>query len=158
LLVTFRSITFPVISFLTIEMSVWINLAMPYLSNTPLAYIGYVIINTVQIGATVVSAYFFTEHYTKLRIETSAWKSAIITIEETTFSIGVSASILSSVGFILSATSSDPIVSSIGLLLGRGALLAFLAVLFLLPALLVVIDRIIEKTTWKPNFFKDKEE
>ena len=158
LLVTFRSITFPVILLLTIEMSVWINLAMPYLSDTPLVYIGYLIISTVQLAATVDYAILFTENYTQLRKEMSAWKAVIKTIDEKTFSIGVSASILSSVGFILSATSSDPIVSSIGLLLGRGALLAFLAVLFLLPALLVVLDRIIEKTTWKPNFFKDKEE
>ena len=158
LLVTFRSITFPVILLLTIETSVWINLAMPYLSDTPLVYIGYLIISTVQLAATVDYAILFTENYTQLRKEMSAWKAVIKTIDEKTFSIGVSASILSSVGFILSATSSDPIVSSIGLLLGRGALLAFLAVLFLLPALLVVLDRIIEKTTWKPNFFKDKEE
>ena len=158
LLVTFRSITFPVILLLTIETSVWINLAMPYLSDTPLVYIGYLIISTVQLAATVDYAILFTENYTQLRKEMSAWKAVIKTIDENTFSIGVSASILSSVGFILSATSSDPIVSSIGLLLGRGALLAFLAVLFLLPALLVVLDRIIEKTTWKPNFFKDKEE
>ena len=158
LLVTFRSITFPVILLLTIETSVWINLAMPYLSDTPLVYIGYLIISTVQLAATVDYAILFTENYTQLRKEMSAWKAVVKTIDEKTFSIGVSASILSSVGFILSATSSDPIVSSIGLLLGRGALLAFLAVLFLLPALLVVLDRIIEKTTWKPNFFKDKEE
>ncbi len=80
------------------------------------------------------------------------------TIDEKTFSIGVSASILSSVGFILSATSSDPIVSSIGLLLGRGALLAFIAVLLLLPALLIVLDRLLAKTTWKSNFYKRNEE
>ncbi len=76
------------------------------------------------------------------------------TIDEKIFSIGVSASILSSVGFILWATSTDPIVSSIGLLLGRGALLAFLLVVLFLPAMLLLFDRVIEKTTWKPNFYK----
>lgn len=61
------------------------------------------------------------------------------TIDEKIFSIGVSASILSSVGFILWATSTDPIVSSIGLLLGRGALLAFLLVVLFLPAMLLYL-------------------
>ncbi len=75
------------------------------------------------------------------------------TIDEKIFSILISASILSSVGFILAWTSSNPIVSSIGLLLGRGTLLAFIMVVFFLPALLVILDKVIEKTTWKPNFF-----
>src|SRR5699024_5229581 len=100
----------------------------------------------------------FTEYYTQLRKEMGALAAVKKTINEKIFSIGVSASILSSVGFILSATSSDPIVSSLGLLIGRGALFAFLLVVFLLPAMLVVFDRVIEKTTWRPNFYKGKEE
>ncbi|MEN1966582.1 MMPL family transporter [Lentibacillus sp. N15] len=157
LLVTFRSISFPVILLLTIETSVWINLAMPYLTDTPLVYVGYLIISTVQLAATVDYGILFTENYTQLRKEMSAFDAVKKTINEKIFSIGVSASILSSVGFILSGTSSDPIVSSIGLLLGRGALLAFLLVVFFLPALLVIFDRVIEKTTWRPNFYKGKE-
>ena len=78
------------------------------------------------------------------------------TIDEKIFSILISASILSSVGFILWMTSSNPIVGSIGLLLGRGALLAFILVVFFLPAMLLVFDKVIEKTTWKANFYKKK--
>ncbi len=76
------------------------------------------------------------------------------TLNEKTFSISISASILSSVGFILWITSSDPIVGSIGLLLGRGALLAFILVIVFLPAILYTFDKIIEKTTWKANYYK----
>lgn len=158
LLITFRSISFPVILLLTIETSVWINLSFPYFSDSPLVFIGYLIISTVQLAATVDYGILFTENYTLLRKKMSAIDAVKKTINEKIFSIGVSASILSSVGFILWATSSDPIVSSIGLLLGRGALLAFLLVVLLLPALLLVFDRVIEKTTWKPNFYKRKEE
>src|SRR5699024_6084760 len=53
LLVTFRSIPFPVVLLLTIQTSVWINLAIPYLADTPIVYIGYLIISTVQLAATV---------------------------------------------------------------------------------------------------------
>lgn len=77
------------------------------------------------------------------------------TINEKTYSIAVSASILSSVGFIMWFTSTNPIVAAIGLLLGRGALLAFVMVLFLLPGLLIILDKVIEKTTWKADFFKE---
>ncbi|SIB23984.1 Uncharacterised protein [Mycobacteroides abscessus subsp. abscessus] len=77
-------------------------------------------------------------------------------MDEKIFSIGISASILSSVGFILWITSSNPIVASIGLLLGRGALLALIMVVFFLPACLLIFDKLIMKTTWKANFYKEK--
>ncbi|SFA94039.1 hypothetical protein SAMN04488072_10437 [Lentibacillus halodurans] len=156
LLITFRSISIPVVLLLTIQSAVWINLAVPYFTDSPLVYVGYLIISTVQLAATVDYAILLTENYTENRKEMKAMDAIKKTINEKVFSIGVSASILSSVGFILWATSTDPIVSSIGLLLGRGALLAFLLVVLFLPALLLVFDRFIEKTTWKPNFYKGK--
>ncbi|MCS0543758.1 hypothetical protein NXY55_27680, partial [Aeromonas veronii] len=90
------------------------------------------------------------------RKQMSALKAIKKTLDEKIFSIGISAAILSSVGFILAFTSSNPIVSSIGLLLGRGALLAFIMVVFFLPALVLVFDKVIEKTTWKANHYKEK--
>ena len=154
LLVTFRSLSFPIVLLLTIQTSVWINLSIPYFGNEALVYIGYLIISIVQLAATVDYAILFSEDYTNNRKEMRAIPAIKKTINEKTFSIGVSASILSSVGFILWLTSSDPIISSIGLLLGRGTLLAFILVVLFLPALLIIFDRWIEKTTWKANFYK----
>ncbi|MEI3604999.1 MMPL family transporter [Pseudogracilibacillus sp. SE30717A] len=154
LLISFKSISFPVILLLTIQSSVWINLSVPYFTDSSLVYIGYLIISTVQLAATVDYAILLTEDYKEKRKEMPAFEAVKKTIDEKTFSIAVSASILSSVGFILWITSSNPIVGAIGLLLGRGALLAFIMVLFLLPALLLVLDRVIEKTTWKANFYR----
>src|SRR5690625_4132070 len=156
LLVTFRSISFPVVLLLTIQTSVWINLSVPYFSDDPLVYIGYLIISIVQLAATVDYSILFSENYIRLRKEMSARHAIKKTINENIFSIAVPASILSSVGFILCFTSSDSIISSIGILLGRGTLLAFTLVVILLPALLLVFDRLIEKTSWKPNFYKRK--
>ncbi|QHE50937.1 RND family transporter [Pontibacillus sp. HMF3514] len=156
LLITFRSISIPIVLLLTIQASVWINLAFPYFMDTPLVYVGYLLISTIQLAATVDYAILFTENYNNLRKEMPAMEAIKKTIDDKIFAIFVSASILSSVGFILWITSTNPIVASIGLLLGRGALLAFLMVAIVLPALLVVLDWIIEKTTWKANFFKGK--
>lgn len=156
LLITFRSISIPLVLLLTIQASVWVNLAFPYFMDTPLVYVGYLLISTIQLAATVDYAILFTENYNHLRKEMPALQAIKKTIDDKIFAIFVSASILSSVGFILWITSSNPIVSSIGLLLGRGALLAFIMVVFFLPALLVVLDWFIEKTTWKPNFYKGK--
>lgn len=156
LLITFKSLSFPILLLLTIQTSVWLNLAVPYFTGDPLVYIGYLIISIVQLAATVDYAILFSENYTSDRKKMSAKDAIIKTINENIFSIAVPASILSSVGFILWFTSSDPIISSIGILLGRGTLLAFILVVLLLPALLITFDRLIEKTTWKPKFHKRK--
>ena len=156
LFITFKSFSYPVVLLLTIQSAVWINLSVPYFTNSSLVFVGYLIVSTVQLAATVDYAILLTETYKEHRKEMTALKAITKTIDEKTFSIAVSASILSSVGFILWMTSTNPIVSSIGLLLGRGALLAFIMVLFLLPAILLVFDRVIEKTTWKANFYKEK--
>ncbi|WP_199690417.1 MULTISPECIES: MMPL family transporter [Clostridia] len=156
LLITFRSLSFPVVLLVTIQSAVWINLSIPYFTNTPLVYVGYLIISTVQLAATVDYAILLTEAYKENRKEMHALPAIKKTIDEKIFSIGVSASILSSVGFILWLTSSNKIVASIGLLLGRGALLAFIMVVLVLPALLIVLDKVIEKTTWKAKFYKGK--
>ena len=156
LLIGFRSISMPIVLLLTIQSAVWINLSIPYFTETSLVFVGYLIISTVQLAATVDYGILFTEAYTHHRKEMSARKAIIKTLDEKTFSISISAAILSSVGFILWITSSNPIVGSIGLLLGRGALLAFIMVLFFLPAMLLVCDKFIKKTTYKSNFKEEK--
>ncbi|KMJ57615.1 RND transporter [Bacillus sp. LL01] len=156
LLIGFRSISMPVVLLLTIQSAVWINLSIPYFTETSLVFVGYLIISTVQLAATVDYGILFTEAYTHHRKEMSARKAIIKTLDEKTFSISISAAILSSVGFILWITSSNPIVGSIGLLLGRGALLAFIMVLFFLPAMLLVCDKFIKRTTYKSNFKEEK--
>lgn len=156
LLIAFKSITFPVILLLTIQISVWINLSVPYFTDSPLVYVGYLIVSTVQLAATVDYAILLSEAYKENRKEMPALKAMKQTLDEKLFAISVSASILSGVGFILWITSSNPVVASIGLLLGRGALLAFIMVVFFLPAMLLVFDKVIEKTTWKANFYKEK--
>lgn len=155
LLFTFKSISLPVILLLTIQASVWMNLAVPYFTDTPLVFVGYLVVGTVQLAATVDYAILFTENYLENRKEMSAKHSIMSTLDEKTFSISISAVILSSVGFILWVTSSNPIVASIGLLLGRGALLAFIMVLFFLPAALVVFDKVISRSTLKSNFYRE---
>ncbi|AQQ54983.1 efflux RND transporter permease subunit [Planococcus lenghuensis] len=157
LLITFRSITIPLILLLTIQTSVWINLSVPYFTDASLVYVGYLLVSIIQLAATVDYAILLTDTYKEYRQEMPALAAMKRTLDEKIFSIGISAAILSSVGFILWITSTNPIVSSIGLLLGRGALLAFVMVVLLLPALFIVFDKVVEKTTWKANFYKKKE-
>ncbi|MGM0845074.1 MAG: efflux RND transporter permease subunit [Bacillota bacterium] len=156
LLISFRSISIPIVLLITIQAAVWVNLSIPYFTNTSLVFVGYLIISTVQLAATVDYGILFTESYNHYRKEMSARKAIVKTLDEKTFSISISAAILSSVGFILWITSTNPIVASIGLLLGRGALLAFIMVLFALPAMLLVFDKLIKKTTYKANYYDEE--
>ncbi|UFU00219.1 MMPL family transporter [Radiobacillus kanasensis] len=156
LFVTFKSISIPLILLLTIQSAVWINLSVPYFTDSSLVYVGYLLISIIQLAATVDYAILLTDAYKEYRQEMPAREAIKKTLDEKIFAVGISASILSSVGFILWITSSNPIVASIGLLLGRGALLAFIMVVFFLPACLLVFDKWISKTTWKANFYKEK--
>src|SRR5690625_7360108 len=98
LLVSFRSISYPIILLLTILTSVWINLSVPYFSNEPLVYIGYLIISIVQLAATVDYAILFSEDFTNNRKKMPAVQAAAKTIKKKILSISVPGTICSSVG------------------------------------------------------------
>ncbi|WP_438799854.1 efflux RND transporter permease subunit [Alkalicoccobacillus porphyridii] len=156
LLITFRSVSIPIILLLTIQAAVWINLSIPYYTNDSLVFVGYLIVSTVQLAATIDYGILLMETYKHHRENMPAFEAMKKALDEKLFSIIISAAILSSVGFILWFTSSNPTVSSIGLLLGRGAALAFILVTFFLPALLLIGDKLVKKTTLKSNFYEEE--
>lgn len=157
LLLTFRSVSIPIILLLTIQAAVWINLSVPYFTNDSLVFVGYLIVSTVQLAATIDYAILLMETYKHHREKMNAFEAMKKALDEKLFSITISAVILSSVGFILWFTSTNPTVSAIGLLLGRGAALAFVLVIVFLPALLIVCDRFVKKTTYRSNFYEEED-
>lgn len=150
---TFRSLLLPVILLFTIESAIWINLAVPYFLGDSICYLGYLVINTVQLGATVDYAILFTDHYLKLRTEHPRKRALLLTYQETFLSILISAATLSFAGFVVSYTSTNPIVSDLGMLLGRGTLLSMAMVVCILSQLLYLLDRAVEKTTLQARFY-----
>ena len=155
LLVTFRSITLPFLLLLTIETGIWINLSIPYFQGTAINFIGYLVISTVQLGATVDYAILLTDHYMANRKRMCQRQAISVSLGETFKSILVSAATLSSAGFTLYLTSSNPSISGLGLLMGRGTLLSMGMVVCLLPALLTLFDKAIGKTTIQANFYRE---
>ncbi|MFA9463951.1 MAG: RND family transporter [Velocimicrobium sp.] len=152
LFITFRSITLPLLLLLSIETGIWINLSIPYFSGIRISFMGYLIISCVQLGACVDYAILLTNNYLKkrkLEDKKRALKHAWLTSFEP---ILVSGSILSTAGFTLYATSSNPVIYEMGILVGRGALLSMGMVLLFLPAMLLLFDRVIEKTTYQSQF------
>ena len=152
LLVTFKSAILPLILLMTIEVAIWVNLSIPYFTGTPIIFVGYLVLSTVQLGATVDYAILLTTKYMNNR-KTLPQKEAMDKSLGTAFrSILVSAATLSTAGFTLYATSTTQAVSDIGLLLGRGALLSFAMVVCFLPGMLKIFDRGVAKTTWRAGF------
>ncbi len=159
LMVTFRSLSLPFFLLLTIEAAIWINLAIPYFTGTSINYIGYLILNTVQLGATVDYAILLTVTYRNNRKTMPKHEAAHKALGSSFRSILVSAVTLATAGFTLAATSSNPLIADIGTLLGRGTLLSMLMVLVFLPAVLTMCDKLIAKTTYKSGFLqKPKQE
>lgn len=156
LLFTFRSLSLPLILLFTIEAAIWINLSVPYFYDNSICYLGFLVINTVQLGATVDYAILLTDHYRELRKERPKKEAMVLTYGETFPSILISAVILSSAGFVVAYTSTNPIVSDLGILLGRGTLLSMGMVILVLPTLLLLLDPVIEKTTLRADSHKEK--
>lgn len=153
LLITLKSATLPFMLVLTIEAGIWINLSIPYFSGTPINFLGYLVLSTIQLGATVDYAILLTNTYLRKRKQMTKREAISVSLGESFRSILVSALTLSTAGFTLYVTSSNSAIADIGLLLGRGTLLSFTMVVCFLPTLLVVFDKAIEKTTYKTEFF-----
>lgn len=101
LLLTMKSISIPVILVLGIETAIWLNLAVPYFTDEPVYYIAYLIISSVQLGATVDYVILLTEQYKENRGLLDKKQSVIQTISDITVSILTSGSALTVVGFLL---------------------------------------------------------
>jgi len=158
LMLTFKSISIPLFLIFTIESAIWINLSVPYFTDSPLSFIGYLIISTVQLGATVDYAILMTHRYMDERQKTSKKEAMWQTIKNNVAAVLISASILATAGFTLAGTTNNPVIKELGTLLGRGTVLSCVMVVAVLPALLLVFDKIIKKTTLAHGFHQETEE
>lgn len=158
LLLTTKSISIPVILVLGIETAVWLNLSIPYFAGNTVFYIAYLIISSIQLGATVDYAILFTDRYTEFRESMPKKQAVIETVSAVTVSIMTSASVLTVVGFLLGAISTHGLLSQLGYFLGKGTLCSLTIVLFVLPGLLYLFDGLIQKTTKGVKFMNNKKE
>lgn len=140
---TMKVITLPVILVVSIEAAIWINLSIPYFTDKTIFYIAYLIISSVQLGATVDYAILMTDRYKELR-QTCHKKDAVKeTIAAVSTSILTSGSVLTVIGFLLGKISTHGLLSQLGYFLGKGTLCSLAIVFFVLPGLLYLFDRMI---------------
>ena len=157
LLFSFKSISLPVILVLAIESGIWINTAIPYFTGSNVFYISYLIITSIQLGATVDYAILFTDRYTEFRRSLPKKEAIVQTVSSITVSILTSGLALTVVGFLMGYISTHGLLSQLGFFLGRGALLSMVIVLFALPGMLYLLDGLIQRTTKGAVFIKKGE-
>jgi len=143
-----KSISLPIILVVTIELAIFLNMAISFFLGDTLPFIASVCVGTIQLGATVDYAILMTTRYKKERIDGAGRKDAVMTA----LSTSVNAIFTSALGFFAAtigvALYSDvDLIGSICMLLARGALLSMVIVLTVLPSLLLIFDRIICYTT-----------
>lgn len=154
ILLVFRSFSMPILLLFTIEYAIWTNMAILLYSGVALSYTGYLVVSTIQLGATVDYGILMAENYLHARRELAKQEATIKTMTQTLPAILPPAFILGGVGYILRYLSSLPIVSDIGKVLGRGALLSLASVVLILPNLLAVLDPFIRYTSLRPDTAK----
>ena len=139
-----KSLILPVILVFAIEAAIWINMGIPYFQDSIVQYIAYLIISSIQLGATVDYAILFTDRYLENRKSLSKKQSIVETVSSVTTSIFTSGTVLAVVGFLLNGFSTHGILKQLGLFLGRGTILSMVSVFFVLPGLLYIFDLVIQ--------------
>ena len=142
---SFKSILIPIIAMIPIEVAIFINMAVPYIAGETMIFMGYIIVSSIQLGATVDYAILTTNNYIACRKQLGLEKNeaAVETLKRSIPAILTSGSILTIVGYILYHISSIAAIGDMGHLIGRGAILSMLLVCTFMPALLVLGDRVL---------------
>lgn len=146
LLFTFKSAGLPILLVLTIQGSIWINFSFPYLTHTNLFFLSYLVVSSIQMGATIDYAIVITNRYMELKTIMSHRDAVIETLNQSFPTILTSGSIMTVAGFLIGIISTNPPISSLGLALGRGTLTSIFLVMTVLPQLLILGDTLIERT------------
>ncbi len=146
--VVFRSVSLPVILVSVIEFAIFINLGIPYFTGTRMPFIASIVIGTIQLGATVDYAILMTTRYKKERGLGKGKREAI----QIALSTSISSVIVSALGFFAATFgvglySDIDMISALCTLMARGAIVSMFVVIFVLPSMLMVFDKVICATT-----------
>ena len=153
-----KSISLPVILVAAIEFAIFVNMGIPYFTHTQIPFIASVVIGTIQLGATVDYAILMTTRYKKERSQGYAKKEAI----QIALSTSIPSIIVSALGFFaatfgVGCIASVDMIGSLCTLMARGAIISMFVVIFILPSLFVLCDKLIINTSigFKPKKNQD---
>jgi hypothetical protein len=152
IMITFRSILIPILLVFVIEAAIWINMSVPYILGEPIVFIGYLIVSSILLGSTIDYAILLTSNYTTCRQAMSKFDAIRKAITSSAKAILMSSLIITFAGFSMSFISTMPAINVFGTAIGRGGASALVTVMLLLPQLLILFDKPIQKLTLKSRF------
>ena len=146
LLFTFKSAGLPVLLVLTIQGSIWINFSIPVLTDTNLFFLSYLVVSSIQMGATIDYAIVITNRYMELKGIMDRKEAAIAALSQSFPTVLTSGTIMAVAGFLIGGISTDATIGSVGQALGRGTVTSIFLVMTVLPQMLLLGDTLIERT------------
>jgi len=149
LLFTFQSAGLPLLLIAVIQGSIWINFSIPTLFSIPMYFLGYLIVQAIQMGANIDYAIVISSHYQELKKQMPHKKAIVKALNASFPTVFTSGTILASAGLLIGNMSAQPVVSVMGTCIGRGTIISMILVLLVLPAFLVLGDSIIERTSFQ---------
>ena len=155
LLFSFKSAVMPVILIAVIQGAIWISFSIPSLMKTPLFFLGYIIISAIQMGANIDYAIVIATRYNEVKHKMNQRDAIIETMNFAFPTVITSGAIMAITGILIGNMSSEQTIASLGGNLGRGTVISIILVLFVLPQLLLISDKLVDKTSF--NLFKRKE-
>lgn len=156
LLFTFKSVTGAFVLVFVIQGSIWMNFSFPFLTDTVSSFVTSMIVSAIQMGATIDYAIVIMSHYQNLHTKMSKREAMVKAVNESFPTVLTSGSIMTVAGFLISFKVSDVYIGHIGRAVGRGALISVILVLTVLPQLIVLLDKLIEKTKFKISLGGEK--
>lgn len=148
LLFTFKSAGLPVLLIVVIQGSIWINFSVPTIQHESLYFLGYLIVNSIQMGANIDYAIVISSHYTDLKKEMRPKEAMIAALNEAFPTIFTSGTILAVAGALIGVMTTNPVIAAIGTCLGRGTVISIVLVMAVLPQILLIGDTIVERTSF----------
>ena len=149
LLFTFQSVGLPLLLITIIQGSIWINFSFPALMDQPLFFLGYLVVQAIQMGANIDYAIVISNHYQELKHH-MPHKQAIVQAVNAAFpTVLTSGTIMTAAALLIGNISTNAVIAVMGTCLGRGTLISIILVLFVLPPTLVLGDSIIERTKFR---------
>ena len=159
LLFTFKSAGLPILLILVIQGSIWINFSVPVLTEHPIFFLSYLIVSSIQMGANIDYAIVISSRFNELKTEMSKKEAIIETMNFAFPTILTSGTILAVAGTLIGTMTSEAAIVGIGESLGRGTIISMILVMFVLPQILLLGDKIVEKTSFsipKPKVVASK--
>ena len=149
LIFTFRSVVGAALLVFVIQGSIWINFTFPYLTHTRASFVTNMIVSAIQMGATIDYAIVIMSRYLDLKKLHTPQEAMAQAVNESFPTVMTSGTIMTVAGILIAYRVSDVYIGHIGLAVGRGALISVILVLSVLPQLIVLLDKVIEKTTFR---------